>query len=59
MMLFYDYPQESFRSLEYWLKVLSENCKDPNIPKFLIGHKCDLTEERQVEEEEILDFVQC
>lgn len=40
------------------MKELNESCKDPNIPKILIGHKSDLHTKRSIDNEEILDFAQ-
>lgn len=38
------------------MKELNDNCKDPNIPKILVGHKSDLSGKRCVMIEEINDF---
>jgi len=38
------------------MKEIHENCKDPNIPKILVGHKSDLSSKRRIDIEEIMDF---
>ena len=47
----------SYNKLEYWLNELKENC-DEATEIILLGNKNDLTEEREVSEEEGKEFAQ-
>ena len=41
----------SFDNLENWINTLKQN-SSPNVLKFIVGNKCDLEDERQVQKEE-------
>ena len=48
--------KKSFLSAQNWIKLIKET--NNNIPYVLAGNKCDLKNEREVEEEEALKFSQ-
>ena len=43
--------RNSFENLENWINILKQN-SSPNVLKFIVGNKCDLEDERQVQKEE-------
>ena len=48
--------KKSFTNLQNWIKLIKET--NENIPYVLAGNKCDLTNQRAVEEEEAIKFSQ-
>ncbi len=50
-MDFFIYSDKSFESIDLWLKELKSN-SSPDIKIFLIGNKCDLTDERVITTEQ-------
>ncbi len=46
--------RSTFQNIDHWIKIIKENTS----PKFLIliGNKCDLKEERNIDKEIILDY---
>ena len=46
--------RSTFQNIDHWIKIIKENTS----PKFLIliGNKCDLIEERNIDKEIILDY---
>ena len=52
ILLLYDVTnKDSFKNLESWLIEIEKNAKE-KVLKILIGNKCDLTEDREISEEE-------
>ena len=52
ILLLYDVTnRDSFKNLESWLIEIEKNAKE-KVLKILIGNKCDLTEDREISEEE-------
>ena len=43
--------RESFDHLEGWINTLKQN-SSPNVLKFIVGNKCDLENEREVQKDE-------
>lgn len=55
-LLVYDITsRSSFEGVKHWVRALRENA-DPGIVMILIGNKCDLKDQRQVRQEEALQF---
>ena len=56
LFLIYDITnRDSFKNLENWLSEIEENA-NKNVLKFLIGNKCDLENDREIETKEGQDF---
>ena len=56
LFLIYDITnRDSFKNLENWLSEIEENA-NKNVLKFLIGNKCDLENDREIQTKEGQDF---
>ncbi|NVM01637.1 MAG: GTP-binding protein, partial [Candidatus Helarchaeota archaeon] len=55
LLLFDITRRETFEKLSEWISFLREN--DSNVPIILLGNKADLFERKQVNDEEIEDFI--
>ena len=45
--------KKSFDEIQNWINTFNENCSINNIPKFLVGNKCDLIDKITVDKEGI------
>ena len=45
----------SYRSIDEHMKNIDKYCKKENVLKFLVGHDCDLEEDRRVTYEDLLE----
>ena len=48
--------KESFDHLKDWMERFNEECKIENIPKVLVGNKCDLEIDKELDENLIKEF---
>lgn len=56
VMLVFDISSyQSFLNLDYWTKIIYQNCTD-HVVVLLVGNKCDLSKFREVQYDDIIDF---
>ena len=48
--------KESFDNIKDWMERFNEECKIENIPKVLVGNKCDLEIDKELDENLIKEF---
>lgn len=49
--------RKSFENVKIWLNDIKKNCNIENVPKILVGNKSDLSLNRKIPYEEIIEFV--
>ena len=45
----------SFKSLDHIMNNIDQFCNNENVLRFLVGHRCDLHQERRVKFDDLLD----